>query len=44
MSLKHLPTGSPFPKHEAGVLRLYSMKYCPYAERARLVLAAKKIP
>ena len=27
-----------------GILRLYSMKFCPYAQRTRLVLAAKKIP
>ncbi len=44
MSLKHLETGSAFPKHEKGVLRLYSMRFCPYAERPRLVLAAKNIP
>ena len=44
MSLKHLETGSAYPPLEKGVLRLYSMKYCPYAERARLVLAAKNIP
>ena len=44
MSLKHLETGSAFPNHEKGVLRLYSMRFCPYAERPRLVLAAKNIP
>jgi len=25
-------------------MRLYSMKYCPYAQRTRLILAVKKIP
>ncbi|EDW79551.1 uncharacterized protein Dwil_GK20354 [Drosophila willistoni] len=27
-----------------GILRLYSMRYCPYAQRAHLVLNAKKVP
>ncbi|XP_050408257.1 glutathione S-transferase omega-1 isoform X1 [Patella vulgata] len=33
--------GDPLP--EGCVLRLYSMRMCPYAQRARLVLAAKDI-
>lgn len=41
---KHLTTGSPCPPLEPGVLRIYSMKFCPYAERTRLVLYAKNIP
>jgi len=44
MSLKHLASGSSCPPLAKGNLRLYSMKYCPYAQRTRLVLAAKKIP
>ncbi|KAJ8972986.1 hypothetical protein NQ317_019017, partial [Molorchus minor] len=32
------------PPRNEGLLRLYSMKFCPYAQRARLVLNAKKIP
>ncbi len=44
MSLKHLEAGSKCPKIDNGVLRLYSMKYCPYAQRSRLVLLAKNIP
>ena len=32
------------PPMKEGTLRLYSMVYCPYAQRARLVLAAKGIP
>nr|QUF59393.1 glutathione S-transferase GSTO1-2 [Brachionus angularis] len=44
MSSKHLGPGSTFPKLTKGKLRLYSMVFCPYAQRARLVLAAKNIP
>jgi hypothetical protein len=44
MSLKHHAAGSPFPDLEKETLRIYSMKFCPYAERPRLLLAAKKVP
>ncbi|XP_042876910.1 pyrimidodiazepine synthase-like [Penaeus japonicus] len=43
MSDKHLAAGSPCPPLEPGVLRCYSMRYCPFAQRARLVLAAKQV-
>lgn len=43
MSEKHLATGSECPPQNTGILRCYSMKYCPYAERTRLVLNAKNI-
>nr|UOU03285.1 glutathione S-transferase omega 2 [Brachionus rubens] len=36
--------GSEFPALKSGVVRLYSMRFCPYSHRVRLVLAAKKIP
>lgn len=36
--------GSEQPPVEEGKLRLYSMEYCPYAHRARLVLRAKGLP
>uniref|UniRef100_A0A0B6Y8P8 Glutathione S-transferase omega n=1 Tax=Arion vulgaris TaxID=1028688 RepID=A0A0B6Y8P8_9EUPU len=44
MSEKHLRSGSTLPALKPGVIRLYSMKYCPFAQRARLVLAHKNIP
>lgn len=37
----HLPH-DPLPP--GAVLRLYSMRMCPYAQRARLLLSAKKVP
>lgn len=36
-------TGSEFPPLKPGVLRLYSMRFCPYSQRVRLVLEAKGI-
>jgi hypothetical protein len=44
MSSIHLGEDSEFPPLSKGKLRLYSMVFCPYALRARLVLAAKNIP
>ncbi|OWF53844.1 glutathione S-transferase omega-1-like isoform X1 [Mizuhopecten yessoensis] len=44
MSLKHLGKESTCPPLTAGRLRLYSMKFCPYAQRTRLVLEYKNIP
>jgi len=44
MSSKHLAKGSVEPPRKEGLLRLFSMEFCPYAQRARLVLNAKKIP
>lgn len=41
---KHLGPGSDCPPRRPDVLRLYSMKLCPFAQRTRLVLAAKSIP
>lgn len=32
------------PPRQEGLLRLYSMQFCPYAHRARLVLKAKEVP
>ncbi|CAF0712803.1 unnamed protein product [Brachionus calyciflorus] len=36
--------GSTFPPLTKDVVRLYSMRFCPYSHRIRLVLAAKNIP
>ncbi|XP_030385324.1 pyrimidodiazepine synthase [Scaptodrosophila lebanonensis] len=43
--LKHFKKGSEKPLlPDDGVLRIYSMRFCPYAQRAHLVLNAKKLP
>ncbi|XP_078040829.1 pyrimidodiazepine synthase [Augochlora pura] len=44
MTIKHLAAGSVFPPLEPGKIRLYSMRFCPYAQRIHLVLDAKQIP
>uniref|UniRef100_A0A1B6EAL0 Glutathione transferase n=2 Tax=Clastoptera arizonana TaxID=38151 RepID=A0A1B6EAL0_9HEMI len=44
MTTKHLSTGSKDPVLQKGKIRLYSMRFCPFAERVHLVLAAKKVP
>ncbi|XP_018403113.1 PREDICTED: pyrimidodiazepine synthase-like [Cyphomyrmex costatus] len=44
MSAKHLSIGSVPPPLVPGKLRLYSMRFCPYAQRIHLVLDAKQIP
>jgi glutaredoxin len=36
-------TGSQFPPLAEGLVRLYSMRFCPYSQRVRLVLAAKNV-
>ncbi|XP_013394873.1 glutathione S-transferase omega-1 isoform X2 [Lingula anatina] len=41
---KHLAKGSALPPLTPGRLRLYSMKFCPFAQRTRLVLVHKNIP
>ncbi|XP_078421127.1 glutathione S-transferase omega-1-like [Cetorhinus maximus] len=44
MSAKALTKGSPAPGPvPAGVVRVYSMRFCPFAQRTRLVLEAKGI-
>ncbi|XP_076622591.1 pyrimidodiazepine synthase [Colletes latitarsis] len=44
MSSKHLAAGSVAPPLIPGKVRLYSMRFCPYAQRIHLVLDAKNIP
>ncbi|XP_064488594.1 glutathione S-transferase omega-1-like isoform X2 [Ornithodoros turicata] len=43
MTLKAYKAGSQFPPLQPGKLRIYSMRFCPFAHRALLVLAAKNI-
>lgn len=44
MSTKHLSKGSKMPGSVKGKPRLYSNRFCPYAQRVHLVLDAKRIP
>ncbi|KAL8593225.1 hypothetical protein ACOMHN_009880 [Nucella lapillus] len=41
---KSFRKGSEFPPLTKGKLRVYSMRFCPYAQRTRLVLLYKNIP
>ncbi|XP_055385286.1 pyrimidodiazepine synthase-like isoform X2 [Condylostylus longicornis] len=42
---KHYAKGSTLPAlPDDGVLRLYSMRFCPFAHRAHLILEAKNVP
>ncbi|XP_022092163.1 pyrimidodiazepine synthase-like isoform X2 [Acanthaster planci] len=43
MSEKHLEAGQPLPPLKDGSVRLFSMKYCTFSQRSRLVLKAKGI-
>ncbi|XP_033124786.1 glutathione S-transferase omega-1-like [Anneissia japonica] len=38
---KHLEVDSPLPPLKKGLIRIYSNRFCPFAHRTRLVLAAK---
>jgi len=45
MESKHLHAGADFPPiKDQSKLRLYSMRYCPYAERGMIALSVKEIP
>lgn len=44
MTEKAYTTGADFPPLAEGTLRLYSMRLCPFAQRARLLLNLKGIP
>ncbi|XP_033626468.1 pyrimidodiazepine synthase-like [Asterias rubens] len=41
MSQKHLQSGDSLPPLTEGAMHLFSMRYCPYAQRSRLVLSIK---
>lgn len=43
MSTTHLAKGSTEPPRVSNLLRFYSMRFCPYAQRAQLVLNAKGV-
>jgi len=36
--------GDALPTVDPNCMRLYSMRFCPYAQRTKLVLEHKKIP
>ena len=43
-TLKYYEGDLPKPETNKNYFRLYNSNLCPFAERARLALAAKKIP
>ncbi|PAA82959.1 hypothetical protein BOX15_Mlig029378g2, partial [Macrostomum lignano] len=43
-SSKHLESGEPEPQLKPNLLTLYSMRFCPFAQRTRLVLQHKQLP
>jgi len=43
MNSLHLTAGSKCPQREPGKIRIYSMRLCPYAQRALLIASAKGI-
>ncbi|KAK4327183.1 hypothetical protein Pmani_002330 [Petrolisthes manimaculis] len=43
ITAKHLSAGSACPPTRKGVIRCYTNKYCPFAQRAHLILAVKQV-
>jgi len=43
LTQKSFASDSTFPPLKPGILRVYSMRFCPFAQRTRLVLAHKNI-
>jgi len=44
MTITHLSQGSVDPPVTSGKLRMYSMRFCPFAHRVHLVLNSKQVP
>ncbi|KAF4527254.1 hypothetical protein B566_EDAN006973 [Ephemera danica] len=42
--LEHLKQGSQHPPLKKGSMRIYNMRFCPYAQRSLLVAEAKRFP
>ena len=41
---KHLDASSPLPEFDNGKINVFSMRFCPFAQRTMLMLLAKKVP
>jgi len=44
LNTKSFAKGSSFPAYDGQKVRLYNMRFCPYAQRAFLTLASKNVP
>lgn len=44
MNTKHLRKGDDLPSSKPGAVRIYNMRYCPFAHRTKMALWHKRIP